>query len=156
MYNPSTYLVVVTYFFTYIPTSVNPVHNAPRQSPHPVLRISHSGSLPPIKTPRTISAGSLCTITVVIRLSPHFFKSASRISPHSVGLKMWINIYGSVYCPHCLQSSSSFSFKLFFFLPAVSLLFINVHPLLLIVSSRHIQYLTHNQRKPCPCKSMQH
>ncbi len=37
-------------------------------------------------------------ITVVIRLSPHFFKSASRISPHSVGLKMRINIYGSVYC----------------------------------------------------------
>jgi hypothetical protein len=36
--------------------------------------------------------------TVVIRLSPHFFKSASRISPHSVGLKMRINIYGSVYC----------------------------------------------------------
>ncbi len=34
-------------------TSVNPVHNAPRQSPHPVLRISHSGSLPPIKTPGT-------------------------------------------------------------------------------------------------------
>jgi hypothetical protein len=36
--------------------------------------------------------------TVVIRLSPHFFKSASRISPHSVGLKMRINIYESVYC----------------------------------------------------------
>jgi hypothetical protein len=31
--------------------------------------------------------------TVVIRLSPHFFKSASRISPHSVGLKMRINPY---------------------------------------------------------------
>ncbi len=36
--------------------------------------------------------------TVVIRLSPHFFKSALRISSHSVGLKMRINIYGSVYC----------------------------------------------------------
>jgi hypothetical protein len=34
-------------------TSVNPVHNAPVDPPHPVLRISHSSSLPPIKTPRT-------------------------------------------------------------------------------------------------------
>jgi hypothetical protein len=34
-------------------TSVNSVHNAPRRSSHPVLRISHSGSFPPIKTPRT-------------------------------------------------------------------------------------------------------
>jgi hypothetical protein len=34
-------------------TSVNPVHNAPHRSPHPVLCISPSGSLPPIKTPRT-------------------------------------------------------------------------------------------------------
>ncbi len=38
---------------SYTSTSVNPVHNAPRRSPHPVLRISHSGWLPPIKTPRT-------------------------------------------------------------------------------------------------------
>jgi len=34
-------------------SSVNLVHNAPVDPPHPVLRISPSGSLPPIKTPRT-------------------------------------------------------------------------------------------------------
>jgi hypothetical protein len=34
-------------------TSVNPVHNAPIDPPHSVLRISHFGSLPPIKTSRT-------------------------------------------------------------------------------------------------------
>ncbi len=34
--------VFVLYIYIYI--SVNPVHNAPRRSPHPVLRISHSGS----------------------------------------------------------------------------------------------------------------
>jgi hypothetical protein len=42
-----------SYFHTYFFTSVNLVHNAPRRSPHPILRIFHSGSLPPIKTPRT-------------------------------------------------------------------------------------------------------
>ncbi len=36
----------------FIKTNVNPVHNAPRRSLQLVLRISHSGSLSPIKTPR--------------------------------------------------------------------------------------------------------
>jgi len=37
-------LIKTTYVCLFMCTSVNPVHNAPCQSPHPVLRISHSGS----------------------------------------------------------------------------------------------------------------
>jgi len=51
--NPIHPSVLALMLYDFFETSVNSVHNASCRSPHPVLRISHSGSLPHVKTPRT-------------------------------------------------------------------------------------------------------